>query len=409
MNKIKRILSFILCCVIVLTAFTSCEMLDLSIEPTTQPADTAEQGLDEIGYTLAYLRTDSLNPYECESETNINIVRLMFDPLFNVGNDFKPSGVIAESYTYSEKNKITVTIKSGLKFTDGSALGAQDVVYSFVLAKNSEVYSPLLKNISDASVSSDLTVVFTLKKANPYEASNLTFPIIKKDSDKDTTSSDEYSSAIPVGSGRYTLKEENETKKLVVNKTRLGSYLPKYNFIGLRDITEVSSVPSLFNLNEIDFYTESFSDGAYKRYSGTSATFETSNFVYLGINSQSNLLKDSSVRRALSLLVDRSSIASVSFSGFAEPTSTPFHSSFYGIKDCSVLPLKHDETAAEELLAEAGFDSFNSENILYNPMCGKLQLRLIVNKENTFKLATARSIQQNLASVGINVVLKEYS
>lgn len=409
MNKFKKTLSFFLCCAVILTAFTSCEMLDLSIEPTTQPAATPVQGLDEIGYNLAYLRTDSLSPYECESETNLNIVKLIYDPLFNVGNDFKPSGVIAESYNYSAKNKITVTLKADLKFTDGSALGAQDVVYSFVLAKNSTFYSPLLKNISDATAESASTVVFTLRKANPYEVSNLTFPIIKKDSDKDTSSSDAYSSALPVGSGRYTLKEENGSKKLVANNTRLGSYLPKYNFIGLKDITEVSSIPSLFDLNEIDFYTESFSEGSYKRYSGSSATYETSNFVYLGINSQSNLLKDSEVRRALSLLIDRSNISSVSFSDFASPTSTPFHPSFHGVKDCSILPIKYDKTAAEELLTDAGFDSFNSEGIVYNPMRGKLQLRLVVNKENTFKLATARNIQQTFAVAGIDVIIKEYT
>lgn len=410
MSKTKKALSFILCCVVLLTAFTGCEMLDLSIEPTTQPvSDGPVEGLNEIGYTLAYLRTDSLNPYECESETNLNVVRLMFDPLFNVGNDFKPSGVIAESYAYPDDNKITVTLKAGLTFSDGSALGAEDVVYSFVLAKKSATYSPALENITDASTDGSSSVIFTLRKADPYEVSNLYFPIIKKGSDKDTSSSDEYSSAIPVGSGRYTLVTENEAKKLVANKTRLGSYYPKYNFIGLRDITEVSSVPSLFDLNEIDFYTESFSEGVYKRYSGKSATFETSNFVYLGINSQSNILKESSVRRALSLLIDRTNIASVSFSDFAEPTATPFHPSFYGIKDCSILPVKYDEESAEELLAEAGFDTFNSEGILYNPQKGKLQLRLLVNKDNSFKLATARNIQQTFATVGIDVILKEYS
>ena len=411
MKNIKKLISLLVCSTILLTVFTSCELLDLSVEPTTQAAEeeTPVEGLDEIGYTLAFLRTDSLNPYECESETNMNIAKLMFDPLFNVGNDFKASAVIAESYEYTADNKITVKIKSGLTFTDSTALSAEDVVYSFVLAKKSDSYSALLKNLTDASADGNGNVVFTLKKANPYEVSNLTFPIIKKDSDKDTSSSDDYSSAIPIGSGRYTLKTENENKKLVANKTRLGSYIPKYNFIGLRDITEVSSIPGLFDLNEVDFYTESFSDGVYKRYSGTSATFETTNFVYLGINSQSNVLNNSDVRRALSLLIDRENIASVSFSDFAEPASTPFHPSFYGIKDCSILPVKHDKDAAEELLTSAGFDGFNSEGILYNQEKGKLQLRLLVNKENGFKLATARNIQQTFASVGIDVILKEYS
>lgn len=411
MSLYKKVISVLLCVIIFTSAFSGCSLLNLSNEPTTQPTTVVSQpvSLEKVGYTMAYLRTDSLNPYKCESEVNRNISGLLFDPLFNVKNDFSVTGVIAESYTYTKDNVITAKLRSGLTFTDGSALTADDVVYSFVLAKNSNYYSPSLKNIIDASADGGGNVIFTLKNADPYDVANLTFPIIKKDSDKDTSSSDDYSSAIPIGSGRYIFNEEKEEKKLIANGTRLGSFIPKYKFIGLRDITEESSIQSLFDLNEIDFYTESFSEGTYKRYSGKSSTFDTTNFVYIGVNSDCNVLKESAVRRAISLLVDRENIASVSFSGFAIPTSTPFHPSFYGTKNCSVLPIKSDKDAAISLLEDAGFYNINSSGVRYSHEDGKLEIRLLVNKENSFKLAMARHIQQTLAEADINVILKEYS
>lgn len=412
MTTVKRISALLLCLVIILECFSGCQSIQTMLDslPDSLNAET-QTGIDEVGYTLPYIRTDSLNPYECTDENNRNICNLIYDPLFNVKNDFSVDGVIAKSSAVSDSGKtLTVTLREGLKFTDGTAVTPADVVYSFILAKKSDFYSVYLKNISNADESGATNVVFTLKGSNPYEAANLIFPIIKKDSDKDESHSDEYSSNIPTGSGRYSVKvDENGIRTLVVNKSRLGSYTPEYNLIGLKDITEVSSIPNLFDLNEIDFYTESFSEGAYKRYSGESSAFETTNFTYLGINSECKVLNESAVRRAVALLLDRADLNSVSFAGFAVETSTPFHPSFHALKDCTLPPIKHDKEAAISLLEDAGYNIVSEYGIRYSPEKGKLELRLLVNKNNSFKLAMARSIQQALAEADIVVVLKEYS
>ncbi len=410
MKASKRILSFIMCLVLMLPCLSGCDVKDkvketLGDSQSTQP----DPGIDEVGYTLPYLRTDSLNPYKCETQTNRNLMTLLYDSLFSVTNDFKVDNVIAYSYILSEKS-LTVTLRSDAKFTDGSAVTPSDVVYSFILAKGNDHYSAYLKNISDAQADGTSGVVFILKGANPYEAANLIFPIIKSQSDKEITSSDKYSAPIPVGSGRYYIEEENASKLLIANKSRLNGYHPKYNKIGLKDITEVSSIPNLFELNEIDFYTEDFSDGIYKRFSGEGVTFETTNLTYLGINSSSKVLKESKVRRAIALLINRTDLASVSFAGFGVAASTPFNPSFYALDGCTLPPMKFDKNAAVGLLTEAGFDIVSEIGIRYaSSGNGKLELRLLVNKDNSFKLAMARNIQQALAKADIRVVLKEYN
>ncbi|MBQ3127616.1 MAG: ABC transporter substrate-binding protein [Clostridia bacterium] len=407
---LKRILACILCVMMLITCFSGCNVTD-KVKDTINEIQNPEPdpGIDEVGYTLPYLRTDSLNPYKCESETNRNIMTLIYDSLFSVNNDFKVESVIANSYILTE-NTLTVTLKSDVKFSDGSTLSPADVVYSFVLAKGNNYYSAYLKNITDAQVNGIGSVVFTLRDANPYETANLIFPIIKSDSDKDSDSSDSYSAELPSGSGRYFIKDDKSGKALHVNKARLGGYHPKYNIIGLKDITEVSSIPNLFSLGEIDFYTESFSDGIYKRFSGESGTYETTNLTYLGINANTRVLQESKVRRAIALLINRNDLASVSFAGFGVATSTPFNPSFYALDGCTLPPMKFDKNAAVGLLEEAGFDIVSEIGIRYSSSNqGKLELRLLVNKDNSFKLAMARNIQQALAKADIRVVLKELS
>ena len=406
----KRIFTMLLSLTFILLFLCGCNPKQAVIKTISNlnpvKTETVDPGIDEVGFTIPYLRSDSLNPYKATQTINQNISTLLFDSLFSLGNDFKTSNLVADSFT-SDSTKLTVTIKSGLTFTDGSALSPDDVVYSFNLAKKSDNYSAYLGNVSSAKASSS-DVIFTLKAENPYEVNNLTFPIIKSGSDKDTKSSDDYSANIPTGSGRYSVTTLNNDKVLAVNKDRLGGYHPKYNYVGLKDVTEVSSIPILFSLGEIDFYTDNFSEGKYTRYTGTSSDIELTNFVYMGINSNTKVLSDSKVRRAIALAINRSDLASISFSSFAQATSSPFHPSFYALSDCTLPPIKFDLNAGIDLLTNAGFDKVTGAGLRYSDV-GKLQLKLVVNKDNSFKLSMARSIQQSLSKAGITITIDSLS
>lgn len=400
MKSIKRITAVIMCIVLLLSLF-GCSKDD--VKPVVKKIDP---GIDKIGYTVPYLRSDSLNPYEAQNDMNISLTTLMYDSLFSVDNTFKAVPQIAESYTH---NDTTIKVKlKNVSFTDGSIIAPDDVVYSFVLAKKSNVYKDYLTNLIDCSTDGISGVVFTLANKNPYEAANLFFPIVKKNSDRDENSSDSYSASMPVGSGRYKIIDDGEIKYLAVNKDRLGGYHPKYNKIGLKDISEIASIPNLFTMNEIDFYIESFSDGVFKRYSGNAASKSTTNFTFLGINSSSRPLKDGKVRRAIALLLSRQDFASVAFAGFGCASSTPFNPDFYGLKECTLPPIKYDKNAAVGLLEEAGFGEIGSEGIRYSED-SMLEISLAVNLENNFRMAMARSIQQALSKASIKVVINAMS
>lgn len=399
MKSVKRITAAFMCIALVLSLF-GCSKDDVA--PVVKKIDP---GIDKIGYTVPYLRSDSLNPYKAENDINISLTTLMYDSLFAVDNTFKAVPQIAESYTHKDTT-IKVKLKN-ITFTDGSVIAPEDVVYSFVLAKQSNIYKEYLTNLTDCSADGISGVVFTLADKNPYEVANLFFPIVKKNGNKDD-SSDSYSASMPVGSGRYKIIDDGETKYLAVNKNRLGGYHPKYNKIGLKDISEIASIPNLFTMGEIDFYTESFSDGTFKRYSGNAATKSTTNFTFLGINGDSRPLKDGKVRRAIALLLSRQDFASVAFAGFGCAASTPFNPDFYGLKDCTLPPIKYDKNAAVGLLEDAGFGEIGSAGIRYSED-SMLELSLAVNRGNNFRMAMARSIQQALSKAGIKVNINAMS
>ena len=373
---------------------------------------------DEIGFTIPYLRTDSLDPFSATETMNRYVASLLFDPLYTLNSSFSPVGVIAKDSKLSD-NKLTVTIKGGLKFTDGSALTSADVVYSFNRAKESTAYIALLENIEQASADGIYNIVFTLKSPDSGETANLTFPIIKELSDKkqdeydstddeDNDNSNSSQTKLPIGSGRYTFVSNSETKYLQYNAQRLGGYTPTYAKIGLADVADTESLQSLFNLQRIDFYCDSFSDGKYAKFSKISSKVELTNFVYLGVNSDSSVLSEPKVRRAIALALDRSVLVSDSFAGCAVATSLPFHPSFYKLKNCTVPTLKNKTDSAVELLESVGYSKIGDTGARYSGD-KSLNVTLLVNSENDFRRSLARGIQQSLAKIGILVTIREYS
>lgn len=370
---------------------------------------------DEIGFTIPYMRTDSLDPFSATETMNRYVSSLLFDPLYTVNSGFGAVGVIAKESKLSG-NKLTVTIKSGLKFTDGSALTSADVVYSFNRAKESTAYIALLGNIEQASVDGIYNIVFTLKSPDSGETANLTFPIIKELSDKKTDDSEDNEdnennssqTKLPIGSGRYTFVSNSETKYLQYNAQRLGGYTPSYAKIGLTDVADTEGLQSLFNLQRIDYYCDSFSDGKYAKFSKISSKIELTNFVYLGVNSGNSVLSEPKVRRAIALALDRSVLASDSYAGCAVATSLPFHPSFYKLKNCTVPTLKNKTDSAVELLESVGYSKVGDTGARYSED-KSLNVTLLVNSENDFRRSLARGIQQSLAKIGIIVTIREYS
>lgn len=64
-------------------------------------------------------------------------------------------------------NTVNVTLAETY-FSDGTVVTANDVAYSFKLAKSSPACAEKLKNFASVSISTANMLVFTLLKADPY-------------------------------------------------------------------------------------------------------------------------------------------------------------------------------------------------------------------------------------------------
>lgn len=415
-------------CVAVLFSLCGCNGGKSVIDTISNLGSKKEaEPIDEIGFTVPYMRADSLDPYKLTNSMNRYVSRLIYDSLFGVDESFREVAIIADSYTVSGK-ALTVKIKTGLKFTDGTPLTSEDIVYSFNTAKESLSYAPYLENIGQAQADGTCSVVFSLLMPDSSEAANLIFPIVKNGSYTDNGNGDEYpaseddgeesatvpssdtgyTSKIPVGSGRYTFVSNSESKYLMYNKDRIGGFSPRYAKIGLVDISASETFSSLFDLNKIDFYCDNFDSGKYTKFTKVSDNVALTNFVYLGVNSQDSILSEPKVRRAIALALDRTELASVSFAGCAVPTALPFNPSYYKLTGCTLPTLNIKTDNAVKLLEDAGYKSISESGIRYKEDKA-MSFTLLVNSENDFRRSLARGIQQALDKINIKITIREAS
>jgi oligopeptide transport system substrate-binding protein len=122
----KKILSLLLCIVMLATVFVGCSKKN------------NEQDTDKGAYIYMYM-TDMIYNFDPAhaygNEAALKIVSLMFDNLFVLGENGKVQKSLAKDYKISEdKNaneyKMTITLNN-TAWTDGVALTANDVVYSW--------------------------------------------------------------------------------------------------------------------------------------------------------------------------------------------------------------------------------------------------------------------------------------
>ena len=389
-------LSFIFC-------LTGCEKGENVSQISTLQTDEEEVKMRDY-LTLLYSATDSFNPYTLKTDVNRQLVKLLYEPLVKLNNEFEPINALAQQVSVNG-NTCTVELKKA-KMSDGSPLTAEDVVYSFNLAKASSTsYGAQLYGITSAKAQGD-SVVFSLSNQDPYCANVLNFPIIKKDSDTKTDS--DSVKLPPVGCGRFKLNDTLDG--LVLNDGYYGT-IKNIKEIRLINAPDTESVEHYTEIGAADIYFTEISDGNITRMSGSRQDVNLNNLVYIGINRNNAALKENNVRQALSLAVDRTKLCKDAYYNNALPATGFFHPAWKEAGSVQNLQIEAKMQITIENLEEIGYNKLDNDGIRKNSSGSSLKFTMLVNKENRIKVLAANTIAKQLknAGIGITVVEKPYS
>ncbi|TSC70064.1 MAG: Extracellular solute-binding protein family 5 [Parcubacteria group bacterium Gr01-1014_46] len=205
-----------------------------------------------------------INPLLASSDTDKDLVTLIYSGLMKV----TPSGElvpdIAESYTASDDGlNYTFTLKKDIYFQDGSKLSADDVIFTVEKAQDSLLKSPREANWAGVKVEKidDLTVSFTLKQAYSPFIQNTTLGILPKHIWKDASIEEFPFSQFnikPIGTGPYKVESISYTDSGLPKEYKLKSFSqyalgkPFITNLNIKSYQNEKEILNAYNNNDID-------------------------------------------------------------------------------------------------------------------------------------------------------------
>ena len=388
----KRILPVLLC-LLLLFGCAGCAESPATPEETAGEETTAVPEVPAGSIAVPYLPEDSLNPFFTETTVNAALTSLYCRGLYYLDNGFVAVNDLAQSQIVSVEN-VKVNLKPGLVFSDGSAVTAQDVVYSFGLAERSRLYAEHLDNIASCSAPDERTVLFGLEEPDVNILNALLFPVVKE-------GSADKAEDLPVACGHYRFTQDGIRLSLVCN-TLYDGELPPVGIVRLAEVTDNTVLETLVDAGEVNFCYSDLAHGSAKRTYAAATDVYLNNLVFIGANKKNVNFGIADMRRALSLALDRQEIVSAGFQSFARSAVLPFNTSWTALAESSVAAAQSfeaDPEAAEALLTPYGAGPGGTECFV----------RLMCPESNSFLRNAAGVIARQLAALNISVEVENVS
>lgn len=393
MSEKKRMLALILAMIICVGIFAAC--------------GSSENSGNEKTKTVAIGTTDAhLYFYTCGSNESLNYARrLLFDQLFEI--DDNTGNVISrvlDSWEWTDDVTLKLCLKPGIKFSDGSALTGEDVLYTlkaYVDNGNAEAEFFARIDFGSSRVEDNGETIYLVYN-EPYgpAISTLMVPIQSKSFSESHPDGDDVWWSAPMGSGPYAVSD------IVIDSYIEFTKRPDYwdegvsfdpDVITLRFYSDSTSMYADFMSGTIDVMLPLSSTQVDElKASSAEATIriQSANDVLMFVFNLSNpAAQDKAVREAIAYAVDWNAVGIAGCGTLCSDASSHFATTF----DCYTEhnDYEYDPEKAKAILAEAGY---SDGDIILDYTCAAIA--------NQDKIGEA--IQSYLNQVGITLNVNVY-
>jgi peptide/nickel transport system substrate-binding protein len=275
--------------------------------------------------------TDNFNPFDSTSTGDTeNTTGLVYEPLLQ-WNITKPNSYtpwLASSFTWnSTGTSITFDIRSGVKWSDGTAFTAKDVAYTFQLMENNKALNTYGLPITGTTSSGDTaTISFSQAEySNLYAISGEIFivpeHIWSKQSDPQL-----WPDPSPVGTGPFEIDRFAPQGYTLKANKNYWQGAPKVQEISVPAYSSNTTANQALENGQIDWAGNDVSN-IQNTYIDRDKTdnhywFPATNTVIMVYNVTTAPFNDVAVRKAVSDAIDRSQLSSVGEEGYEAPATS---------------------------------------------------------------------------------------
>jgi len=351
---------------------------------TTSPVHGEYPGVDGDWFVQRIRgepRTLSSISVESTIEGRAVTQRNIFEPLFyynlNVeGVELQP--VLAESMSTSGDGlEITIKLKEDIWFSDGVAITADDVIFTYHTIQDPNIDAADIRNyyanFKDVIKIDNKTVKFILNEVywKTIEAVGV-FEVLPKHiyQYKDPAEFNKRRSN-PVGSGPYVFEKWEVGQQIVLRRNaNYWGKKPRIDRLVFKIITNETAALQALRSHQIDTmepsseqFAELSSDEQFKKEFYVISYWEPSGgFAFTAWNFNTPFFKDRRVRLAMTSVINRQAIVEHLLKGYGKLIAGPFY--IYGRQnDPNIKPWPYDPEKAKQLLDEAGWIDHDGDEI----------------------------------------------
>jgi len=382
-------------------------------DPAEHPgggATPAERRL-VLGYAS---ELQTLNPLvSTDQNANELIYSLLFTPLVTYDSAFQIRPWLARSWML-DSGGVEFELRDDVMWSDGVAVTADDVAFTFDLAKNPAVASPLgpayLSRVASAEVIGPHRIHFTFTEPHAEPLEDFFWPPVPRHLLQGVVPEDMARHGFgrePVGSGPYRLVSwdvgqglEFEARKTFPADLGGPAGISRVSY---RIIPEPSTRLAELRRGDIDV-DGPISPRDAQRVAGDAdievISFPWRQFTYIGWNTRREPFREPAARRALAMALDRTQLLDAILRGQGRSASSvipPWHP--YAP---TLDPLPYAPDSAVALLEELGWRDSDGDGVRERDGV-PLRFELLASSRNPVLGDLAQVIQAQLALVGIDV------
>ncbi|CEQ12471.1 solute-binding lipoprotein [[Clostridium] sordellii] len=400
---------------------------------------------------LSMINPKTINPINNTDQSVGYVMDLVYDSLFTIDSKYNAVPQLVESYSILGDGKSMEVKLKDAKWHNGNPITSSDVAFTVNSINSSQTspYKALIGNISDISVIDSKNFRINFKSPNAFSIDTLIFPIVSKDalsglSPKDL---DEYKNNM-VGSGPYKISKYDQRSNMILTLNE--DYFDKDKIKGVKKEINVMMVPdaeaqvSMTLALSSDITKVGLSDlSQFQKNQFKITNYEGRGYEYIVFNYNKPIMKDLNFRKAIAHAINRKQIVDEGYLGKVAMVNFPLHSKskYY---DESIKALDYNMDKAKKYLTKIDIDKINNsatnnetkkeessekqdkkqdkkqqkteetkeekdaknKNNIKDEI-KRLDLKILVNKENSERVKAAYVIKENLNEIGIKSTISE--
>lgn len=364
-----------------------------------------------------------INPlYASANDADSDLASLIFSGLVQLDENGDVVPDLASSYSISDDGKEYVfVLRDDATWHDGEPVRVADIIFTYTAIQNSAYRSPLRAAFLDTSITQvdERTVKFTLSEPFTPFLTLLTTGILPSHAWADIQPINATAAEInrtPIGSGPYRLKSVTRDNRGNVRSYTLTSYAGYYGqrpFIQEIDFKFYSDVNAALdalknrNIDSLAYIPPVYVDEVDNLNLTSIQTPSLQQYTALFFNQDAQpLFKNSNLREAIHLAVDRQLLVDTALSGLGRPILDPVLPGVPGFQEAE-FPITDLDTA-NQLLDELEWTYPEAGGPFRQS--GDDELRIVLATIDTPELIqVAEELQRQLAQIGINLVINPVS